>query len=70
MSGASEDVELRSLPTLLRLLGRAGLDLRMELADQDRHDEILAEWERSRSPGEPAIGRQPRRRSRDCSAST
>lgn len=36
-----------TLPTLLRLLGRAGLDLRVELADQDRHDEILAEWERS-----------------------
>ena len=36
-----------TLPTLLRLLGRAGLDLRMELADADRHDEILAEWERS-----------------------
>ncbi|MGH9274244.1 MAG: helix-turn-helix domain-containing protein [Acidimicrobiales bacterium] len=36
-----------TLPTLLRLLGRAGLDLRMELAEQDRHDAILAEWERS-----------------------
>lgn len=36
-----------TLPTLLRLLGRAGLDLRMELTDQDRHDEVLAEWERS-----------------------
>jgi len=36
-----------TLPTLLRLLGRAGLDLRMELADRDRHDEILAEWEHS-----------------------
>jgi transcriptional regulator with XRE-family HTH domain len=36
-----------TLPTLLRLLGRAGLDLRLELAEQDRHDEVLAEWERS-----------------------
>lgn len=36
-----------TLPTLLRLLHRAGLDLRMELTEQDRHDEILAEWERS-----------------------
>ena len=36
-----------TLPTLLRLLGRAGLDLRMEVADRDGHDEILAEWERS-----------------------
>lgn len=36
-----------TLPTLLRLLGRAGLELRMDLAEQDRHDAILAEWERS-----------------------
>lgn len=36
-----------TLPMLLRLLARAGLDLRMELAEQDRHDQILAEWERS-----------------------
>lgn len=36
-----------TLPTLIRLLGRAGLDLRMDLAERDRHDEILAEWERS-----------------------
>lgn len=36
-----------TLPTLLRLLTRAGLDLRLELTEQDRHDEILAEWERS-----------------------
>lgn len=36
-----------TLPTLLRLLHRAGLDLRMEITEQDRHDEILAEWERS-----------------------
>ena len=36
-----------TLPTLLRLLARAGLDLRMELTEQDRHDQILAEWEQS-----------------------
>lgn len=36
-----------TLPTLLRLLGRAGLDLRIEITEQDRHDEVLAEWERS-----------------------
>ena len=36
-----------TLPTLLRLLARAGLDLRMEFTEQDRHDQILAEWERS-----------------------
>lgn len=34
-----------TLPTLLRLLGRAGLELRMELVEQDRHDATLAEWE-------------------------
>lgn len=36
-----------TLPMLLRLLDRAGLDLRMELVEQDRHDLVLAEWERS-----------------------
>ena len=36
-----------TLPTLLRLLDRAGLDLRMELIGQDHHDQVLAEWERS-----------------------
>lgn len=43
-----------TLPTLLRLLNRAGLDLRMELTEQDRHDEILAEWERSLDDDERA----------------
>ena len=36
-----------TLPTLVDLLARAGFDLRLELAEQDKHDEILAEWERS-----------------------
>jgi len=36
-----------TVPTLLRMLDRAGLDLRMELAQQDRHDAVLAQWERS-----------------------
>lgn len=36
-----------TLPTLLRLLARAGLDLRLELTDLDSHDEVLAEWERN-----------------------
>ncbi len=34
-----------TLPTLLRLLARAGLDLRLELADLDDHDAVLAQWE-------------------------
>lgn len=38
-----------SLPMLLKLLGRAGLELRMNLADRDDHDAVLAEWERSLS---------------------
>lgn len=38
-----------TLPTLIRLLARAGYDLRMELTERDRHDEILAEWEQSLS---------------------
>ncbi len=41
-----------TVPTLLRLLGRAGLELRMELVEQDRHDATLAEWERSLSDAE------------------
>lgn len=43
-----------TLPTLLRLLGRAGLELRMELTETDRHDEILAEWENSLTDRERA----------------
>lgn len=43
-----------TLPTLLRLLRRAGFDLRLELTEQDRHDEILAEWERSLDDDERA----------------
>ena len=36
-----------TLPTLLRLLARAGLELRLQLADRDNHDDLLAAWERS-----------------------
>lgn len=36
-----------TLPTLMRLLASAGFELRMEVAERDTHDEILAEWERS-----------------------
>lgn len=36
-----------TLPTLLTLLARAGLELRMELANLDDHDSVLAEWERN-----------------------
>jgi len=36
-----------TLPTLLRMLNRAGLDLRLELVERDDHDRVLAEWERT-----------------------
>lgn len=36
-----------TLRTLLRLLARAGLELRLELVDLDNHDAVLAEWERT-----------------------
>lgn len=35
------------MPTLFRLLARAGVELRVELADLDNHDEVLADWERT-----------------------
>lgn len=41
-----------TVPTLLRLLGRAGLELRMELVEQDRHDATLAQWEESLTDAE------------------
>lgn len=41
-----------TVPTLLRLLERAGLELRMELAESDDHDRVLAEWEQTLSPAE------------------
>lgn len=36
-----------TLPTLLRMLTKAGLDLRLELVERDDHDRVLAEWERT-----------------------
>lgn len=34
-----------TLPTLYRLLGASGFDLRARLEPHDAHDETLAEWE-------------------------
>ena len=34
-----------TLPMLLRLLARAGFDLRLEVVERDAHDEVLARWE-------------------------
>jgi transcriptional regulator with XRE-family HTH domain len=36
-----------TLPTLLGMLARAGLELRLELVERDGHDDVLAEWEQS-----------------------
>lgn len=36
-----------SLPTLMRMLARAGFELRLELAERDNHDAILAQWEQT-----------------------
>jgi transcriptional regulator with XRE-family HTH domain len=43
-----------TMPMLLRLLARAGLDLRMQLGHRDDHDVVLAEWERSLSEADRA----------------
>ena len=34
-----------TLPTLLSMLRRAGMDLRLEVVEADDHDVVLAEWE-------------------------
>ncbi len=36
-----------TLPTLLRMLHEAGLELRLEVVEGDDHDRVLAEWERT-----------------------
>lgn len=38
-----------TVPTLYRLLARAGLEPRTTLEERDDHDAVLAEWERSLS---------------------
>jgi transcriptional regulator with XRE-family HTH domain len=38
-----------TMPTLYRLLGKAGLEPRITLEERDDHDAMLAEWERSLS---------------------
>jgi transcriptional regulator with XRE-family HTH domain len=41
-----------TVPTLLRMLQRAGLEVRMAVAERDDHDEVLAEWERTLTAAE------------------
>jgi len=38
-----------TLPTLLRMLAKAGLELRIQVTNRDDHDDVLAQWERSLS---------------------
>ncbi|HEX2700478.1 MAG TPA: helix-turn-helix domain-containing protein [Acidimicrobiales bacterium] len=51
-----------TLPTLLKLLARAGLDLRLQLAERDNHDDVIADWERSLSKNDRARLRAQRYR--------
>jgi transcriptional regulator with XRE-family HTH domain len=52
VSAYERDLRQPTLPTLLRLLNAAGLDLRMQLVALDQHDEVLERSERNRSPEE------------------
>jgi transcriptional regulator with XRE-family HTH domain len=52
ISAYERDKRQPTLPTLLRLLRAAGFDLRMQLVPLDDHDEVLANLEDARSPGE------------------
>src|SRR5438445_1024533 len=49
LSAYESDRRQPTLPMLLRLLGKAGLELRMQVTDRDDHDDLLAEWELSLS---------------------
>lgn len=50
ISAYERDLRQPTLPTLLRLLNAAGLDLRMQLVDLDPHDGVLDRLEQDRSP--------------------
>jgi transcriptional regulator with XRE-family HTH domain len=52
ISAYERDKRQPTLPTLLRLLRAAGFDLHMQLVPLDDHDDILANLEDKRSPGE------------------
>lgn len=52
ISAYERDRRQPTLATLLRLLKAAGFELRMHLAPYDDHDDVLAEWEATRPPGE------------------
>jgi uncharacterized protein len=52
ISAYERDKRQPTLPTLLRLLNAAGFDLRMQLVPLDDHDDVLANLEDKRRPGE------------------
>lgn len=52
VSAYERDLRQPTLPTLLRLINAAGLDLRLHLADLDPHDAVLAELATGWSPAE------------------
>jgi transcriptional regulator with XRE-family HTH domain len=52
ISAYERDKRQPTLPTLLRLLKAAGFDLRLQLVPRDDHDDVLADLEDKRSPGE------------------
>ena len=52
ISAYERDKRQPTLPTLLRLLRAAGFDLRMQLVPFDDHDDVLANLENKRPPGE------------------
>jgi transcriptional regulator with XRE-family HTH domain len=52
ISAYERDKRQPTLPTLLRLLRAAGFDLHMQLVPLDDHDDVLANLEDKRSPGE------------------
>jgi len=52
ISAYERDKRQPTLPTLLRLLRAAGFDLRMQLVPLDDHDDVLANLDDKRPPGE------------------
>src|SRR5580700_1691820 len=52
ISAYERDLRQPTIPTLLRLLRAAGLELQMHLVPYDPHDDTLANLERRRRPEE------------------
>jgi transcriptional regulator with XRE-family HTH domain len=52
VSAYERDKRQPTMPTLLRLLRAAGFDLSLHLVPYDDHDDVLADLEEKRQPGE------------------